>query len=156
MLLKVKKVYTYIIEVIVCILIIVPILSITYGILSRNFTFIPIYIWTEELARFCMIGMVFVVAGLSVRYGMHLGFDLLSKALSIKWNRILVTIINSMIIVVLSIVAFETVMYAQVAGFRTSPALKMPMSIAYFVIAIGLILIVIELIFTIISKWKEE
>lgn len=154
--LRLRKLYTLIVEVIVSLLLITMILSLTYGILSRNFSLLPLVIWTEELARFCMIFMVFIVAGLSVRHGMHLGVDLLVNKLPKKWNRIVTSLTNVTIMIVLSIVALETFNYAQVAGFRSSHAMKIPMSIPYMIIAVGLFFIIVELLVLTIKKWKED
>ena len=46
-------------------------------ILSRYVGFIPRYIWTEELARFCFIWMIMIGAMIAVREGTHFDVDLL-------------------------------------------------------------------------------
>lgn len=46
-------------------------------ILSRYVGFIPRYIWTEELARFCFIWMIMIGAMIAVRDGTHFDVDLL-------------------------------------------------------------------------------
>lgn len=46
-------------------------------IFSRYVGFIPRYIWTEELARFCFIWMVMIGAMVGVREGTHFDVDLL-------------------------------------------------------------------------------
>ncbi len=46
-------------------------------IFSRYVGFIPRYIWTEELARFCFIWMIMIGAMVGVREGTHFDVDLL-------------------------------------------------------------------------------
>jgi TRAP-type transport system small permease protein len=46
-------------------------------IFSRYVGFIPRYIWTEELARFCFIWMIMIGAMIAVREGTHFDVDLL-------------------------------------------------------------------------------
>ena len=46
-------------------------------IFSRYIGFIPRYIWTEELARFCFIWMIMIGAMIAVREGTHFDVDLL-------------------------------------------------------------------------------
>lgn len=153
---KVNKVYVVLIEAIVSLLLVTAIVSITYGIFSRMLQFLPVIIWTEELARYCIITMVFLVSGLSIRYGLHLGIDLLIEKLPNTFQKVWLTILNLFTVIVLSIIAIETFKYVQVAGFRISPALKMPMSIPYSIIAIGISLIILELLASTISKWKKK
>lgn len=46
-------------------------------IFSRYVGFIPRYIWTEELARFCFIWMIMIGAMVGVREGTHFDVDLI-------------------------------------------------------------------------------
>ena len=57
-------------------------------IFSRYVGFIPRYIWTEELARFCFIWMIMIGAMIAVREGTHFDVDLL-PSLRPKANAIL-------------------------------------------------------------------
>lgn len=57
-------------------------------IFSRYVGFIPRYIWTEELARFCFIWMIMIGAMIALREGTHFDVDLM-PSLSPKWNAIL-------------------------------------------------------------------
>lgn len=55
----------------------VLLIPVTMQILSRYTGFIPRYIWTEELARFCFIWIVLVGAMIGVRDGTHFTADFL-------------------------------------------------------------------------------
>ena len=54
-------------------ILIVPVLL---QIFSRYLGFIPRYIWTEELARFCFVWMIMIGAMIGVREGTHFDVDL--------------------------------------------------------------------------------
>ncbi len=54
-------------------ILIVPVLL---QIFSRYVGFIPRYIWTEELARFCFVWMIMIGAMIGVREGTHFDVDL--------------------------------------------------------------------------------
>ncbi|MEO5861574.1 MAG: TRAP transporter small permease [Burkholderiales bacterium] len=54
----------------------VLIVPVMMQILSRYTGFIPRYIWTEELARFCFIWMIMIGAMIAVREGTHFDVDL--------------------------------------------------------------------------------
>ncbi|NNF47267.1 MAG: TRAP transporter small permease [Desulfofustis sp.] len=56
------------------------IIPVTLQIVSRYLGFIPRYIWTEEMARFCFIWVILVGSMIAVRDGTHFTVDLLPKA----------------------------------------------------------------------------
>lgn len=49
-------------------------------IVSRYVGFIPRYIWTEEIARFCFIWIILIGSMIAVREGSHFAVDLLPAA----------------------------------------------------------------------------
>jgi TRAP-type C4-dicarboxylate transport system permease small subunit len=53
------------------------IVPIAMQILSRYFHFIPRYIWTEEIARFCFVWIIMIGSMLAVRDRAHFDVDLL-------------------------------------------------------------------------------
>jgi TRAP-type C4-dicarboxylate transport system permease small subunit len=57
-------------------LLIVPV---TLQIVSRYVGFIPRYIWTEEVSRFCLIWIIMLGAMIAVRDGTHFDLDVLPK-----------------------------------------------------------------------------
>ncbi|MBL6458474.1 TRAP transporter small permease [Belnapia sp. T6] len=57
----------------------VLIIPVTLQILSRYTPLIPAYIWTEELARFCLVYAVMLGAMLAVREGTHFVVDVFPR-----------------------------------------------------------------------------
>ncbi len=55
------------------------IIPVMLQIFSRYVGFIPRYIWTEELARFCFVWMIMIGAMVAVREGTHFDVDLLPQ-----------------------------------------------------------------------------
>ena len=55
----------------------VLIIPVTMQIFARYIDFVPRYIWTEELARFCFIWIILVGAMISMRENEHFTVDLL-------------------------------------------------------------------------------
>ncbi len=53
---------------------------VTMQIFSRYVGFIPRYIWTEEIARFCFIWIILIGSMIAVREGSHFAVDLLPAA----------------------------------------------------------------------------
>jgi TRAP-type C4-dicarboxylate transport system permease small subunit len=60
-------------------LLIVPV---AMQVLSRFGDFIPRYIWTEELARFCFVWIIMIGAMIAVRDGTHFDLDVLPHSRS--------------------------------------------------------------------------
>lgn len=67
-------------------LIAVLLVPVSLQILSRYVGFVPRYIWTEELARFCFIWIVLVGAMVAVRDGTHFTADFLPHPKSPRWE----------------------------------------------------------------------
>jgi len=57
----------------------VLLVPVSLQIFSRYTTAIPSYIWTEELARFCLVYAVMLGATLAVREGTHFTVDVLPR-----------------------------------------------------------------------------
>ena len=53
-------------------------------IMSRQTTFVPTFMWTEEIARFCFVWLILIGSAVAVREGMHFDIDLLPPRLSPK------------------------------------------------------------------------
>ena len=58
-------------------LIAILILPVTMQILARFTDIVPNYIWTEEMARFCLIWIIMIGASVAVRDGTHFDVDVL-------------------------------------------------------------------------------
>jgi TRAP-type transport system small permease protein len=58
-------------------LIAILIVPVTMQIVSRYTDLIPNYIWTEEMARFCLIWIIMIGASVAVRDGTHFDVDVL-------------------------------------------------------------------------------
>jgi len=56
------------------------IIPVSLQIFSRYTELIPRYIWTEEVARFCLIWIIMLGAMIAVRDGTHFDLDILPKA----------------------------------------------------------------------------
>ena len=74
---KFLDVYYTFLKVVLTVLMGVLIVPVTMQIFARYFDFIPRYIWTEELARFCFIWIILVGAMIALRNNEHFTVDLL-------------------------------------------------------------------------------
>lgn len=64
-------------QVALTVLIAAMIVPVTLQIASRFVEFIPRYIWTEEVARFCLVWLIMLGASVAVHDGTHFDVDVL-------------------------------------------------------------------------------
>lgn len=115
------------------------------GTVSRYLTFLPSVSWGEEVTRFSGIWAVFLVSGISIRRGAHLGVDLLTRHLPPRGKRFMA------IAVCCLITAFSLLLL--VYGLRISfdnmtqysAALQWRMGFVYLCIPIGGALMLLEI-----------
>lgn len=94
-------------QVVLTVLIAVMIVPVTLQIASRFFDFIPRYIWTEEVARFCLMWLIMIGATIAVRDGSHFDVDVLPAPKTAHGQAVArMTVHGAMLLVALIFVAF--------------------------------------------------
>ena len=92
---------------VITVLIAVMIVPVTLQIASRFVEFIPRYIWTEEVARFCLMWLIMLGAIIAVRDGMHFDVDVLPAPRTPHGQAVSRIIVHvSMLLVALIFIAF--------------------------------------------------
>jgi len=113
--------------------------------------------WSEELARYCLIWMVFFGISYGVKRQRHIKIDLIYDRLSEKNKKILRIFANIVFI------AFGLIIlvYGQKIALKlfmlkqSSPALHIPMGALYSAAPVGLGLSVIRLLQNIVNEFRE-
>lgn len=93
---------------------------------SRFFEWIPRYMWTEELSRFCFIWMVMLGATVGVREGLHFDVDIWANpspglAKFLRWTSRL------LILGFAAVVLYWGIAFTQFGWNQTSELADMPM-----------------------------
>lgn len=102
--------------------------------------------WAEEVARYMMVWMTFLGAGLTLRYGGHVAIGNLMDALQPRAQRLL------RLVIVVGLLAFFVVMiwvgynYAMRMRFQLTPATRIPFSYVYAAIPVGFALLAVHLL----------
>ncbi len=115
------------------------------NVVMRYVFLLPIY-WAEEFVRYLMVWMIFIGASQVTLWGGHVAVDIIPRILSRKGNVILAFIVNVICIlfcIILAYLSFKQMMRVKSAG-QISPALEIPMWIAYLSIPAGTILMLIR------------
>src|SRR5947207_104600 len=92
---------------VITVLIAVMVVPVTLQIFSRFFEFIPRYIWTEEVARFCLMWLIMLGATIAVRDGTHFDVDVLPEPKTARGKAVGQLIVHvSILLVALIFIAF--------------------------------------------------
>ena len=105
--------------------------------------YLPIdgYPWTGELARFCLVWLTFVVAGVLVSSDSHISIEMIDTVPAARLLRRVVRVISCLIVAAVGfgLLTAEAWELVQTQGILKSPALRMPMSWLYGISMIGFV-----------------
>ncbi len=109
----------------------VLIIPVTMQIFARYFDFIPRYIWTEELARFCFIWIILVGAMISLRENEHFTVDLLPTPKSNRGKAASLIFVDLMIFILAVIFVVWGWPLVEFGLLQTSEMAELPMVFIY-------------------------
>ena len=102
--------------------------------------------WTEELARYLLIGIVLLGTGIGVYRGGNIGIEAVVNALPPAPRRIVSIIMNLCCLLLFS----EMIRYGwrviRIASRQTSPSMQISMAIPYGVIFVAIVIITMHLL----------
>lgn len=97
--------------------------------------------WSEELARYCFVWIVFLGGALGLSRGVHLGVDLLVNRLPKRLRTGIAALTNAMIACFAVAIIYASMPVIDMNMFQHSPALGVQMSWVYIAIPISMSLI---------------
>jgi TRAP-type C4-dicarboxylate transport system permease small subunit len=100
--------------------------------------------WTTEVATFSQIWLVFLASGIAMRYGMHIGVDVLAGMLPPPVQRLLAIVLGLASLVFLWVIFDGSLAIVDMGQFQTSPLLQVSMSNIYLAIPIGVAYLALE------------
>ncbi|MFB4165363.1 TRAP transporter small permease [Alteribacillus sp. JSM 102045] len=110
--------------------------------------------WSEELARYCFIWLVYIGISYGVKKQRHIKVDVLLVLLKEKGKLVLGIVANLFFLAFAGfVIIFGYGVVEQLAGFgQTSPSLKIPMALVYAATPVGMGLTAIRIIQQIIKQ----
>jgi len=108
------------------------------NVIMRYVFLYPIY-WAEELCRYLMVWMIFIGASQVTLQGGHVAVDIVPRLLPKRANLVLAFLVNGISILfclVLAYFAYRQMMRVKIAH-QISPAMELPMWVAYLSIPLG-------------------
>jgi len=128
---KFIDVYYTFLKVVLTVLMGVLIVPVTMQIFARYFDFIPRYIWTEELARFCFIWIILVGAMIALRNNEHFTVDLLPAPKTNRGKAISLMIVDLMAFIMAVIFVAWGWPLVKFGLLQTSEMAELPMVLIY-------------------------
>jgi TRAP-type transport system small permease protein len=111
--------------------------------------------WTEEIARYLLIGVVFVGAAIGVAKNNHIQVDLLYRWLP-KWvARALAIVVDVLRIVFFAAMAVTTVQMMQKMGNYQMTIIDLPMNIVYSVVLFGFAAMALRSVWVAKVHWQR-
>ena len=93
--------------------------------------------WTEEIARYLLIGTVFVGAAIGVAKNNHIQVDLLYRYLPARAGRVLATLVDMLRVLFFAAMTVLTVQMMMKMGSYQMTIIDLPMNIVYGVCLLG-------------------
>lgn len=112
--------------------------------------------WSEELARYCFIWLVYIGISYGVKKQRHIKVDVLLVILTQKW-KVILNILSTVLFIVFAIfvVYYGYDIATKLLAFgQKSPALHIPMGLVYMATPVGMGLTIIRLIQNLITYFK--
>jgi TRAP-type C4-dicarboxylate transport system permease small subunit len=112
--------------------------------------------WSEEVARYVFVGIIWMGVGAVVREDGHPGMDLLTRSLPPVWQRGVQLLVNLMVAATLVSVAITGFWLAWGNMSQPSPAMELPMGIPYAAIPIAAVIMLLNQICYVFFPKKTE
>lgn len=152
-----KFIYNWILNL-CSVLFLVIIVATVAGVFFRYIVGTPL-VWSDELARFSLVWMIFLGSAVVSFKESHLIVDFIYDYTSPLITKILKAVSILVVLVFLVILVISSFDLLRVSGFNSSPALDIPLSYWRASVVVGSILMIIAMIynqFIRMKKWKED
>jgi len=111
--------------------------------------------WTEEIARYLLIGTVFVGASIGVAKNNHIQVDLLYRWLPAKLGRVLALAVDAVRIAFFAAMVVLTAQMMQKMGNYQMTIVDLPMNIVYGVCLFGLAMMAVRSVWVMKVHWQR-
>ena len=115
----------------------VMVISILLQVFFRYAMNSPLY-WSEEVARYAFVWLVFIGAAIASKRGAHIGVDYIVMHLPELPKNILAIFVNLLILFFISCVIYMSAGVIKSNMTQLSPAMRIPMGYIYLAIPTGL------------------
>jgi TRAP-type C4-dicarboxylate transport system permease small subunit len=111
--------------------------------------------WTEEIARYLLICMVFIAVSAAVRHDRHVHVDLLYRLVPAPAGRVLSTVVDVVKIAFFGYAAYLTLAMMEKMGNYKMTIIDLPMNLIYGVCMAGFAFSALRSIQVAIENWRR-
>jgi TRAP-type transport system small permease protein len=123
------------------------IIPVSMQIFSRYIGFLPRYIWTEEVSRFCLVWIIMLGAMIAVRDGTHFDLDVLPAAKTDRgefWRRMVVYVAIGIVAAIFVIFGYSFAQFGYAQSSELAGLNMLTIHIAWPVAGIAMLLFIAE------------
>jgi len=113
------------------------------------------YAWTEEIATYCLIGVVFIGASMCVRLSRHIQVDLIYRYLPQIVARALSTAIDLIRIAFFGYAIKLVWIYIQIIGDESMTTINLPKDYVYYAVLLGFVLMFVRSVQVALQHWRQ-
>lgn len=113
------------------------------------------FAWTEEIATYCLVAVVFIGAAMCVRLGRHIHVDFLFRYLPDGVARALATAIDAVRTLFFAYAAWLVWRFMSLIEGETMTTIDLPKNLVYGAVCIGFILMFLRSIQVSVENWRR-
>ena len=113
------------------------------------------YAWTEEIATYCLIGVVFIGSAMCVRLSRHIQVDLIFRYLPHRAARVLSTAIDVVRTVFFAYAAWLVWRFMTLIEGETMTTINLPKNLVYGAVCAGFVLMFLRSIQVSVQNWRQ-
>ena len=113
------------------------------------------FAWTEEIATYCLVAIVFIGAAMCVRLGRHIHVDFLFRYLPEGVARALATAIDVLRTLFFAYAAYLVWSFMSLIEGETMTTINLPKNLVYGAVCIGFVLMFVRSIQVSIENWRR-
>lgn len=113
------------------------------------------YAWTEEIATYCLIAVVFIGSAMCVRLSRHIQVDLLFRYLPYRPARALSTAIDAIRIAFFAYAIKLVWVFIEVIGDERMTTIKFEKKWVYYLVLLGFALMLLRSIQVAVQNWRR-
>lgn len=113
------------------------------------------FAWTEEIATYCLVAIVFLGAAMCVRLGRHIQVDFLFRYLPEGVARVLATAIDVVRTLFFAYAAYLVWHFMSLIEGETMTTIDLPKNLVYGAVCIGFVLMFIRSLQVSVENWRR-
>jgi TRAP-type C4-dicarboxylate transport system permease small subunit len=113
------------------------------------------FAWTEEIATYCLVAIVFIGAAMCVRLGRHIHVDFLFRYLPTGLARAVATAIDVIRTLFFAYGAYLVWQFMSLIEGETMTTVNLPKNLVYGAVCIGFILMFVRSVQVSVENWRR-